>query len=47
MGLLYAFWGDENRSWQIEGDEGFSLGDMLQELGMREEKALGEKVHGR
>jgi sulfur carrier protein ThiS len=32
--------------WQIEIEEGFSLEDLLAELGTLEEKALGEKVHG-
>jgi hypothetical protein len=47
MGSLYVFWGDENRVWQIEVDEGFSFEDLLVELGTLEEKALGVKVHGR
>jgi hypothetical protein len=47
MGSIYVFWGDQNRIWQIEVDEGFSFEDMLIELGTLEEKALGEKVHGR
>jgi hypothetical protein len=47
MGSIDVFWGDQNRIWQIEVDEGFSLEDRLQELGILEEKALGYKVHGR
>jgi hypothetical protein len=46
MGSIYVFWGDQNRIWQIEVDEGFSLEDLLVELGTLEEKALGMKVHG-
>lgn len=46
-GSIYVFWGDENRIWQIEVDEGFSFENLLVELGTLEEKALGEKVHGR
>jgi hypothetical protein len=46
MGSIYAFWAEENRVWQIEIEEGFSLEDLLAELGTLEEKALGEKVHG-
>lgn len=47
MGSIYVFWGDQNRIWQIEVDEGFSFEELLAELGTLEEKALGEKVHGR
>jgi hypothetical protein len=47
MGSIYVFWADENRLWWIEIEEGFSLEDLLAELGMLEEKAVGRKVHGR
>jgi hypothetical protein len=47
MGSIYVFWGDQNRIWQIDVDEGFSFDDLLVELGTLEEKALGQKVHGR
>jgi hypothetical protein len=47
MGSIYVFWGDENRVWQIEVDEGFSFEDLLVELATLEERALGRKVHGR
>jgi hypothetical protein len=47
MGSIYVFWGDQNRIWQIQVDEGFSFEDLLVELGTLEEKALGEKIHGR
>jgi hypothetical protein len=33
--------------YEIETEEGFSLGNLLIELGTLEEKALGRKVHGR
>jgi hypothetical protein len=46
MGSIYAFWIDENRIWRMEMEEGFSLDDLLVELGTLEEKALGRKVHG-
>jgi hypothetical protein len=45
-GSIYVFWGDQNRIWQIEVDEGFSFEDLLEELGTLEKKALGEKIHG-
>lgn len=47
MGTFYAAWGAENRICTIELDEGFSLEDLLKELGTLEEKALGQKIHGR
>jgi len=47
MGSIYACWAEENRFWQVEIEEGFSLEDLLVELGTLEEKALGRKVHGR
>jgi hypothetical protein len=39
--------GDQNRFWRIEPEEGFSLEDLLGELGTLEEAALGIKVHER
>jgi hypothetical protein len=47
MGSIYVFWAEENRLWRVEMEEGFSLEDLLLELGTLEEKALGEKVYGR
>src|SRR5262245_24071759 len=47
MGIIYAFWAEENRLWRVEIEERFSFEDLLQELGTLEEKALGSKVHGR
>jgi len=47
MGSIYVFWVEENRIWQVEIEEEFSLEDLLVELGMLEEKAIGRKVYGR
>jgi hypothetical protein len=47
MGSLAAVWGQGNRIWQIELHAGFTLEDLLGELGTLEEKALGRKIHGR
>jgi hypothetical protein len=47
MGSIYVDWGDQNRIWQIEVDEGFAFEDLLVELGTLEVKALGQKIHGR
>jgi Family of unknown function (DUF6166) len=47
MGSLYLAWGQGNRIWRIEIDEGFSREDLLDELGTLEEKALERKIHGR
>jgi hypothetical protein len=47
MGTLYAVWGQGNLIWQIDIEAGFSLRDLLEELGMLEEKALSRKIHGR
>ena len=47
MGTLYCAWADENRICKIELDEGFSLEDLLTELGTLEAKAFGRKIHGR
>jgi hypothetical protein len=47
MGTFCAVWGQGNQIWQIEVEEGFSLDDLLAELGTLEEKALGRKIHGR
>jgi Family of unknown function (DUF6166) len=46
MGTFSAAWGQGNLIWQIEVEEGFSLDDLLEELGTLEEKAIGRKVHG-
>jgi hypothetical protein len=47
IGSIYVFWAEQNRLWRIEIEEGFSLEDLLVELGTLEEKAIGRKVHGR
>jgi hypothetical protein len=47
MGSIYVFWAEQNRIWQVEIEEGFSIEDLLVELGRLEEKALSEKIHGR
>jgi hypothetical protein len=47
MGTIYVFWVEESRIWRMEIEEGFSLEDLLGELGTLEEKALRRKVHGR
>jgi hypothetical protein len=47
MGSFSAVWGQGNQIWQIELEDGFSLDDLLEELGTLEQKALGRKMHGR
>ena len=47
LGTLYVHWGEENRIWCIETDEGFGLDDLLSELGTLEHKAFGHVLHGR
>ena len=47
MGSFSAAWGQGNLIWQIETEDGFSLDDLLEELGTLEEKAFGRKIHGR
>jgi hypothetical protein len=47
MGSIYVSWAEQNRLWRAEIEEGFSLTDLLVELGTLEEKGLGRKVHGR
>jgi hypothetical protein len=46
VGSLYFEW-LSNRLTQIEWDEGFELADLLHELALLEEQALGEVKHGR
>lgn len=47
MGTLYFRWGNDTCYLrEIECDEGFDKGDLLRELGILEEKALGRRVHG-
>jgi hypothetical protein len=46
IGTLYFRWGDTPALWQIETNEGFSLEDLMEELGRLELKALGRVKHG-
>ena len=46
IGSFYFRWGDTTTLWEIETDEGFSLEDLLQELGRLELQALGRVKHG-
>lgn len=46
IGTLYVHWADENRIYMIECDEGFELVDLLHELAILEQKALGYVKHG-
>jgi hypothetical protein len=41
IGSFYVRWGDTTMLWQIEADDGFSLEDLLQELGRLELQELG------
>jgi hypothetical protein len=47
LGSLYVVWGQGNRIWHMELEEGFSQEDLLEELGALEEKAFERKIHGR
>jgi hypothetical protein len=38
MESIYVFWADQNRIWQMEIDEGFSVDDLLIELGSLKQK---------
>jgi hypothetical protein len=46
MGTIYVFCVEESRIWRVEIEEGFSLEDLLVELGRLEEKAIGRKMPG-
>jgi hypothetical protein len=46
IGTFYVRWAPTPRLWQIETDEGFSLEDLMQELGRLELAALGYVKHG-
>jgi hypothetical protein len=46
IGSFYARWTDPPVLWLIETDEGFSLDDLMQELGRLELEALGRVKHG-
>ncbi len=47
IGTFYVHWAEENCIYQIECDEGFDLADLLHELAILEQKALGRVKHGR
>jgi hypothetical protein len=46
IGTFYVRWAPAPMLYRIETDEGFSLEDLLQELGRLEQKALGVVKHG-
>lgn len=46
VGTFYFRWGEQLGLCEIEIDEGFTLEDLLQELGRLERKALGHVKHG-
>ncbi len=46
IGTFYVNWVEE-RIYEVECDEGFSLDDLLSELAVLEAKALGQVKHGR
>jgi hypothetical protein len=46
IGSFYVRWGDTPALWEIETDEGFSLEDLMGELGRLELQALGYVKHG-
>ena len=46
IGTFYFDWAPEPKLWEIEADEGFSLEDLMQELGRLELATLGRVKHG-
>jgi hypothetical protein len=46
IGTFYVHWQPAPVLWEIETDEGFSLEDLMQELGRLELQALGYVKHG-
>jgi hypothetical protein len=46
IGTFYVHWAPTPRLYAIETDEGFSLEDLLAELGRLELQALGSVKHG-
>jgi hypothetical protein len=46
LGSFYVRWTDPPVLWEIETDEGFSLKDLMRELGRLELQALGYVKHG-
>ena len=47
IGTFYVRWVEENCIYQIEYDASFALMDLLHELAVLEEMALGYRKHGR
>jgi hypothetical protein len=47
IGTFYVKWADENCIYRIECDAGFDLADLLYELAVLEDMALGYCKHGR
>jgi hypothetical protein len=47
LGTFYVQWAGENCLYQITCDAGFDLADLLHELAVLEETALGYRKHGR
>ena len=46
LGTFYVAWGEAPRLWEIETEAGFSLEDLMAELGRLELDALGYVKHG-
>jgi hypothetical protein len=46
IGTFYVHWAPTPTLWEIATDEGFSLEDLMQELGRLELAALGYVKHG-
>jgi hypothetical protein len=46
IGSFYFRWGDTPALWAIDTDEGFTLEDLMAELGRLERDALGYVKHG-
>jgi hypothetical protein len=46
LGTFYVHWAPEPQLYEIETDEGFSLEDLMQELGRLELNAIGRVKHG-
>jgi hypothetical protein len=46
LGTFYFDWGEPPRLWEIEAEEGFTLEDLMGELGRLELHALGYVKHG-
>ena len=46
VGTFYVHWSPVTVLWQIETEEGFSIDDLMRELGRLELSALGYVKHG-